>query len=474
MENLPVKNYIKYNPAFMIKHTIPLFMFLLATCLAGGGKVMAQKEVLRTIVVDPGHGGHDGGAKGAVTREAVLALKIGLKLRDMLKKELPNSNILITRERDELPAGLQSINAALRWRAEFANQNNADLYIAIHLNASLGNQRYGKRAVGQKEETYYTYVGKGKKRKKVAKTRTVTVYEKYKLPPTARGTQTYILARDWFEQKKRAAQKKAAATMEQGSDSTGQDLFTTNPVQARIMAQQYAKYFFQKSLTLATFCEEEFSQIGRYSWGVLQRDWDGIWVLQETQMPSILVETGFVDNAEEEAYLNSEKGQTEMAHAIVNAVKRYREVLSNPGKASAANDTAVIADKKSLENPLVPSVLKERTKELVETITTSAKEITLSFYDNAEVDGDTITVYDNNKAILSHQGLNTRPLTVKIALSEKDAEHEIVMVAENLGLVPPNTALMVVDAGGKQYKLNLSSSEEKSASVKFKYDPAAK
>nr|MCU0404052.1 N-acetylmuramoyl-L-alanine amidase [Chitinophagaceae bacterium] len=92
---------------------------------------------------------------------------------------------------------------------------------------------------------------------------------------------------------------------------------------------------FQKSLTLATYVEEEFANIGRYSWGVWQRDWagaQGIYVLTATQMPSILIETGFIDHPDEEEFLNSSEGLEKMAKSIVNAVKRYREVLQDPEK----------------------------------------------------------------------------------------------------------------------------------------------
>jgi N-acetylmuramoyl-L-alanine amidase len=333
----------------MTKHLLFLFILSAAFIPALARKDnQTQKPPLKTIVVDPGHGGLDGGAHGQVTREAVVALKIGLKLRDLMKSQLPDINVIMTRERDELPGGLSNKNAALRWRAELANQNNADLFISIHLNASGANQRYGKKAVGTRKETYYVYSGKGKKKKKTAKTRTVTVYERYRLPATVLGTQTYILARDWYDQKVRqAGQRKEVVQTSTISetDSLGQDLFTTDPVQARIMAQQYAKYFFQKSLTLASYCEDEFSQIGRYSWGVQQRDWDGIWVLQATQMPSILVETGFVDNADEEEYLNSDKGIEETAQCILNAIKRYKEMLENPVKTTSANYTENTAAK---------------------------------------------------------------------------------------------------------------------------------
>ena len=345
MKKPPVKICLKCNIVFMTKELFLCFIFSTAVFFAGADdRHLPQKPPLKTIVIDPGHGGVDGGAHGAVTREAVVALKIGLKLRDLLKEEIPSINVIMTRERDELPGGLQNKNAALRWRAELANQNNADLFISIHLNASGANQRYGRRAVGTRQETYYVSTGKGRKKKKVAKTRTVTVYERYKLPATVKGTQTYILARDWYDQKvRKAGEKKEVYETSVETDSLGQDLFTTDPIQARIMAQQYAKYFFQKSLTLASYCEDEFAQFGRYSWGVQQRDWDGIWVLQATQMPSILVETGFVDNAEEEQYLNSEKGTEETARGILNAIKRYKEMLENPVKTSVNNSTEASA-----------------------------------------------------------------------------------------------------------------------------------
>src|SRR4051812_5124232 len=210
----------------MTKQLLILFIFsvVVLSATADDKKNPPQKPPLKTIIIDPGHGGHDGGAHGAITREAVVALKIGLKLRDMMKQELPDINVIMTRERDELPGGLSNKDAALRYRAELANQNNADLFISIHLNASGANQRYGKRAVGTRQETYYVYSGKGKKKKKTAKTRTVTVYERYRLPATVKGTQTYILARDWYEQKVRnAGKKKEVYETSVETDSTGQD-----------------------------------------------------------------------------------------------------------------------------------------------------------------------------------------------------------------------------------------------------------
>jgi N-acetylmuramoyl-L-alanine amidase len=86
----------------------------------------------------------------------------------------------------------------------------------------------------------------------------------------------------------------------------------------------WTKRYFTKSMLLATLVQEEVARTGRLNRGVKQRNEKGIWVLQATAMPSILVETGYITHSSDEAYLNSNKGQIEMASAIVKAVKRYR------------------------------------------------------------------------------------------------------------------------------------------------------
>jgi hypothetical protein len=118
-----------------------------------------------------------------------------------------------------------------------------------------------------------------------------------------------------------------------------------------------------------------------------------------------------------------------------------------------------------------PLVLKQRQNELFETITTSAREINISFYDNGEIDGDTISVYDNNRLLVKNKGLSAKPINLTIQLDENELEHEIVMVAQNLGSIPPNTALMIVQAGDQRYTVRLSSTEQKNAMVRFRYQP---
>ncbi len=119
----------------------------------------------------------------------------------------------------------------------------------------------------------------------------------------------------------------------------------------------------------------------------------------------------------------------------------------------------------------VPEIIKARSNPLIKTITTNYPDITIELYDNGEVDGDTITVYDNNKVIAWKKGLTDKPITLNIKADANTPTHELVMVADNLGTMPPNTALMVVTTGGKRYQVFISSDTQKNAKVIIDYQP---
>jgi N-acetylmuramoyl-L-alanine amidase len=117
----------------------------------------------------------------------------------------------------------------------------------------------------------------------------------------------------------------------------------TSP-EAKIRAQLYEKKYFANSFALASLVEDEFKKSGRQGvWGVMQRNNKGIWVLQATAMPSILVETGFVTNKEEEEYLNSDQGQDEIVDNITNALKRYKDMLDGGTRQDGANQDSSAA-----------------------------------------------------------------------------------------------------------------------------------
>lgn len=96
--------------------------------------------------------------------------------------------------------------------------------------------------------------------------------------------------------------------------------------------------------------------------------------------------------------------------------------------------------------------------------------IRLDFYDNGEIDGDTISVLLNNKVLVANQRLALKPITLEVKVDLDHTEQEITMVAENLGSIPPNTALLIVTAGNKRYQLYLTSTDKKNAQVRFVYE----
>jgi len=122
----------------------------------------------------------------------------------------------------------------------------------------------------------------------------------------------------------------------------------------------------------------------------------------------------------------------------------------------------------------LPPSLTNRKAELVKEIKVDTGTIKIDFYDNGQIDGDTISVYTNGMPNVSRKLLTTKPVSMTIRIDLKHTEQEVIMVGENLGSIPPNTALMIVTAGDKRYQLYLTSDEQKNAMVRFIYEPGAK
>jgi len=149
-------------------------------------------------------------------------------------------------------------------------------------------------------------------------------------------------------------------------------------------------------------------------------------------------------------------------------VERIPEQLVNAQKAEAV--TPPKPENRERKMP-IPKVLVERENKLVKTITTSEENIQIDIYDNGTIDNDTISLYHNNELVFSSEKLNTKSIKIKIRNSKTDNRHELVMVAENLGEIPPNTALMVITAGKERYEVFLSSDEQRNAKVIINYVP---
>lgn len=118
------------------------------------------------------------------------------------------------------------------------------------------------------------------------------------------------------------------------------------------------------------------------------------------------------------------------------------------------------------KNPIaitLPPVLTTRANPIVKTIKTTAGEMIVELYDNGQVDGDTVTIYHNNELLVSHAALSQVPIRFTIPVDAKHPHHELVMVADNLGSIPPNTSLMILRIKDKRYDVFISSSEQKNA-----------
>ncbi|HLA52757.1 MAG TPA: N-acetylmuramoyl-L-alanine amidase [Flavitalea sp.] len=270
--------------------------------------IPVARPALRTIIIDAGHGGRDRGAHGEYSYEKDICLDIAVKLGKNLETAFPDIKILYTRTTDIYPE--------IKARADFANSNHGDLFISIHVNA--GPRIRHSKFIGYRNQTSYT--GRGRKRKKV--TRRVAKYNIYYTDNPSNGTETYIWAADRTDEKEKFIGEDV--NTEQIIDSTAEYVPDLNDPEFKAKALLWTKRYFDKSYLLASFVEESFIGQGRFSRGVKQRNEKGIWVLQATSMPSILVETGFITYKTDEDYLNSEKGQEEIAANILDAVKKYR------------------------------------------------------------------------------------------------------------------------------------------------------
>jgi len=132
-------------------------------------------------------------------------------------------------------------------------------------------------------------------------------------------------------------------------------------------------------------------------------------------------------------------------------------------------DPPVVVIKKDPQ-PISQKVV-ERKNNVFSRIPVDTRSITLKLYDNATVDGDTVSVYYNGRLLVNRQLLSERPIVINLELNENDRLHEITLFAENLGSIPPNTALVVVTVGEKRYELHAKANLQENAVLVFEYTP---
>lgn len=250
---------------------------------------------VKTIVIDAGHGGHDSGCHGTSAYEKNVTLSIALKLGAMLEKNLPGVKIIYTRKTDEF--------IELYERAEIANRNKADLFVSIHCNANKNISAY--------------------------------------------GTETWSMGLHKTEGNLEVAKRENSSILLESDYQQNYEGFDPNSPEGYIMFSLNQNAFIDQSLTLAGKIEEEFESDGRESRGVKQA---GFLVLWRTAMPSVLIETGFLTNRNEEKYLASEVGQNEVATSVYDAVLNYKNKMEKEVN-SLFNE-----ENKTNNTPLPPTV----------------------------------------------------------------------------------------------------------------------
>jgi len=164
--------------------------------------------------------------------------------------------------------------------------------------------------------------------------------------------------------------------------------------------------------------------------------------------------------------------QNKIAKPPVKTITPQKELVkTDPGKhmiETYKKDSVTRIEKKSI--PLItPRQLASRNNEVVKTITVTSPEVILNIYDDGAIDNDTVSVYYDKKLIVSKARLTDRAIVVNLHIDESGDSHELVMVAENLGDIPPNTSLLTVKAGEKRYEVRIVSTEQKNAVIIFKY-----
>jgi N-acetylmuramoyl-L-alanine amidase len=314
--------------------SIAVFAALVLSIFCLNSLAQAPKKI-RTIIVDAGHGGKDKGSHGEYegtlgSLEKNITLAISLKLVAELKKQLPGAQIIPTRTTDIYHSPWE--------KARIANNNHGDLFICIHADAVA--LKTGSRIIGYKTQTYTTtrFVGKGKKKKKIVTPhqREVAIKQYYKIPTSRKGTSTLIFAANKTNDKIKAMQDSENLFQTENNDSSLNINYESPEWKAQALL--YTQNYFKRSYKLGSLIQDEIGIMGRGNLGVWQRE-KGIRVLSATQMPAVLIETGFIANPDDERYLNSEKGQQEIAEAITKAIIKYKDQVENPKPINQAGET---------------------------------------------------------------------------------------------------------------------------------------
>jgi N-acetylmuramoyl-L-alanine amidase len=258
------------NSTYLRKSHFLFFLTFFFVGLNSAQKSNQDNHLIKTVVIDAGHGGKDPGCHGASVNEKSVCLSMALKLGDAIKKKFPDVKVIYTRDKDEF--------VELSDRAMIANKAKADLFICIHANSAS---------------------------------------------PAAYGTETFVLGLHRTESQQKVADRENATIYLEDDKGAKYKDFDLSP-DALIARQMQLSVFLNHSIKFADKLQKEFKRIGKYDRGVKQA---GFLVLYKTTMPSVLIETGFLTNPTDESCIGSSEGQNAMANAMFTAFENYKKEL---------------------------------------------------------------------------------------------------------------------------------------------------
>jgi N-acetylmuramoyl-L-alanine amidase len=238
---------------------------------------------VRTVVIDPGHGGHDPGCHGVDSKEKNICLAVGKYFAEALQKNYPDLKVIMTRSTD--------VFIPLNERAAIATRNKADLFISIHCNAIVN-------ASG------------------------------------TMGTETYVLGLHATEANLEVAKRENESILLEKDYEKNYDGYDPNSPEAHIILSMFQNAFLEQSLSFADKVQQHSYKVSsRKNRGVKQA---GFLVLRHATMPSVLVETGFLTNRKEENFLRTKNGQKSMANALLLAFSDYKQEMEGGALAPVA------------------------------------------------------------------------------------------------------------------------------------------
>ena len=248
---------------------------------------------IKTIVLDAGHGGHDGATKGVYSREKDIALKVALLLGKAIEENLKDVKVIYTRTTD--------VFIPLYERIGLANNNKADLFISIHCNSMPI-----KRVVSGY--------------RKDSRGRRIPIYKSVQSTST-KGTETFVSGFGRLDEQDVVMRENESILLEKDYKDNYEGYDPKDP-ESIILLSLMKNAFRDQSIKLATFIQDQYILSGRVDRGVKEQS---LAVLARAGMPAVLTEIGFVSNPEEEDYMNSESGQMEIVANLLKAIQTYKK-----------------------------------------------------------------------------------------------------------------------------------------------------